>query len=184
VSLDEREELDQLRRRVRAARRATSAPMLVFGLVTLLFAGYRSAIPYSYIPGPLHWTVCSLLALIVLAGLDVLRRARTGVGPGRIPYRKAAGALLAAVVIGNVVWLLPFVQMLLWPGPVLTMLALWQRNNQLAVRAGLVTAVMVGGWFLRLLVDDAWPQLFCMAAGGVVLVLWGLVARSQERTIA
>jgi hypothetical protein len=33
-------------------------------------------------------------------------------------------------------------------------------------------------------VDDAWPQLFFMAAGGVTLVLWGLVARSQERTIA
>jgi hypothetical protein len=184
VTLDEREELDQLRRRVRAARRATSAPMLVFGLLTLVFAGYRSAVHYSYIPGPLHWTVCSLLALIVLAVLDGVRRARTGVGPGRITYRKAAGALLAAVIVGNVVWLLPFVQMLLWPGPVLTLLALWQRNTALAVRAGLVTALMVGGWFLRLLVDAPWSQPLVMAAGGVTLVLWGLVVRSQERTIA
>jgi hypothetical protein len=184
VSLDEKQELDRLRLRVRASRRATSAPMLVFGVATLLFAGYQVAFHFSFVPAPLYWPLCGLLALAVLVVIDVVRRGRTGVGPGRMTYTRAAVVLLVAVVAGNVIWLFPFAQMLLWPTSVLTVLALWQRNNPLARRAGIVAALVIAGWFIRLLVTVDGFQTLVMAAGGVVLTLWGLVERSREKAIA
>ena len=184
MSRAEQEDLNQLRRRVRAARRATSAPMLVFGVATLFFAGYEGAVHYYFVPAPLYWPLCSLIALLVLAGIDVVRRRRTGVGSGRITYSRAAAVLLAAVVVGNVVWLFPFAEMLLWPTSVLTVLALWQRNNPLAIRSGIIATMAIAGWFIRLLVTADWFQPLVMATAGAALTLWGLIARAHERSIA
>jgi hypothetical protein len=183
VSLDERQELDQLRQRVRAARWATSAPMLVVGGAMLVFAGYQGAVDYYFVPAPLYWPLCGLLALLALWGIDRVRRGRTGVGDGRLPYGKAAAVLVAVVIIGNVAWFLPILRMLLWPTTVLPILGLRQRNNRLAIRSGIIGGLMIVGWFVDTLALDGYYQPLIMGGGGLALTLWGLVERARERSI-
>lgn len=185
MSLDEQTELDQLRQRVRASRWATSGPLLVFGLTTMAFAGYLVAVNYYYfVPAPLFWPLCSLLALLVLWGIDRIRRDRTGVGAGRLPYGKVAAALIVVVVAGNLVWFYPLVKMLLWPATVLMIMALRQRNKPLALRSGIIGGVMIVGWFAGSVVTADWYDALIMGCGGLALTVAGLVERWRERKIS
>ena len=192
--------LELLRERVRAARWGSSAPMLVFGTLTLVFAGYQAFVAYYYWPMPAHWPLCSLIALIVLWLTGRARARRSGVGEGRRSYGKAAAVLAGVIVAGNVAWLLPFGRMLLWPASVLTLLALWQRNPRLARWSGGVAVAMIAGWWVDVLllgdvpeavhrllgieVAGHFAQALHMAAGGAVLVVAGLVERVRERRLA
>jgi hypothetical protein len=184
MQVDEQQELDELRGRVRAVRRATSAPLLVFGLATLVLAGYQGAVNYSFVPGPLEWPLCSLLALLILWIVDRVRRGRTGVGEGRLSYGRVGIVLAVVVIAGNVVWLLPFARMLLWPTTVLPLMALRQGNRRLAALSGVVGVLMIAGWVVDLLALDEFHQPLIMGGGGLALVVCGLAERVRERSIA
>lgn len=138
--------LDGLRLRVRAERWGTSGPLLGFGGVTVGFAGCLGAVSYRFVPRPLFWPLCSLVSLMVLWVADRSRRGRSGVGSGRVPYRQSVVDLLGVVVVGNLVWFVPLVKMLLWPGTVLTIMALAQRNTALAWRGAVFGVLMIVGW--------------------------------------
>ncbi|GAA2709964.1 hypothetical protein [Actinoplanes palleronii] len=184
VSFDERRELDQLRDRVRATRRATSGPLLVFGVAITVFAVYDGTVSYAFVPLPLYWPLCTLVALLALTGMDRMRRGRTGVGAGPFSYGKAAVLLAAVVLAGSTVWFFPFTKLLLWPATVLTVLAVRQGNRPLAVRSGIIGTVMIAGWAFDGPVPGGWLHPFVMGAGGVALIVLGLVWRGRERTIA
>ncbi|MFC7531988.1 hypothetical protein [Actinoplanes sp. GCM10030250] len=183
MSLDEHRELNRLRLRVRASRWATSGPLLVFGVTTMVFAGYLAAVHYYFVPAPLFWPLCSLLALLVLWGIDRIRRGRTGVGEGRLSYGKTAAVLLAVIVAGNLIWFYPLTKMLLWPGTVLTIMALRQRNKPLARRSGIIGGLMIAGWFAGSLVTADWYDPLMMGCGGLAMTAAGAVERQRERKI-
>ncbi|MEV0897094.1 hypothetical protein [Actinoplanes sp. NPDC049802] len=184
MSLDEQKELDQLRLRVRASRWATSGPLLIFGLMTMAFAGYLATVNYYFVPAPLFWPLCSLLALLALWSGDRIRRDRTGVGEGRLPYGKAALVLLAVIAAGNLVWFYPLMKMLLWPATILTIMALGQRNKSLALRSGIIAGVMIGGWFAGSAVTADWYDPLLMGCGGLALTVLGFAERQRERKIS
>jgi hypothetical protein len=183
MSIDERREFDRLRLRVRASRRATSEPLLIFGGATVLFAVYLATVAYYFVPAPLYWPLCSLVALLTLWGINRVRRGRVGVGEGRLTYGKAAAVLLGVIVVGNVIWFLPLAKMLLWPATVLTIVALRQRNKPLAVRSGIIGGAMIVGWFVEALVPIEWFPAVMMGGGGLALIVAGLVERARERRI-
>jgi hypothetical protein len=176
-------ELDRLRMRVRAARRAGSIPMLVFGLTTLVFAAYDGLVGYHFVPMPLYWPLCSLTALLLLWPIERIRSRRSGIGEGRFTYRRAAAVLVTVLVAGNLLWFLPFLRMLLWPASVLTILALWQRNRRLAWWSGVIGGMMIVNWFADLFLLSGHYQPIYMGAGGMALVLAGLVERDHERRV-
>jgi hypothetical protein len=180
ISVGERQELELLRQRVRASRRATSAPLLVFGVAMLAFACYEGLVRYAFVPRPLFWPMCSLVSLLVLAGVDRVRR-RAGVGAGRLSYGKATSVLVGVLLAGNLLWIFPFVGMLLWPGTVLTVLALRQRNHPLARRAGIIGGVMIVGWFLSGLVTAEWFNPVLRGGCGAAMLVLGLAAWVRER---
>jgi hypothetical protein len=66
---------------------------------------------------------------------------------------------------------------------VLTILALRQGNRPLAVRSGIIGAVMIAGWAFGGPVPGGWLHPFVMGASGVALILLGLVWREREKTI-
>ncbi|MEU4623914.1 hypothetical protein AB0G04_28560 [Actinoplanes sp. NPDC023801] len=176
-------ELDRLRMRVRAARRAGSAPMLVFGLTTLAFAVYDGLVGYHFVPMPLFWPLCSLTALLLLWPIARWRSRRSGVGEGRFTYRLAAAGLVTLLVAGNLLWFLPVLRMLLWPATVLTVLAVWQHNRRLAWWSGIIGGMMIMNWFADLFLLSGHYEPFYMGAGGVGLALAGLVERNHERSL-
>jgi hypothetical protein len=59
VSFDERHELDLLRDRVRATRRATSGPLLAFGVAISVFAIYDGTVNYAFVPSSRSRSCCS-----------------------------------------------------------------------------------------------------------------------------
>ncbi|GAA4598663.1 fatty acid desaturase [Actinoplanes octamycinicus] len=181
--LEERQRFDELRERVRASRRATSAPLLVFGVTVVIFAGYDGLSDYSFVPLPLFYVLCSVVALLALACIDRFRRRRTGVGAGRLSYGRTAAILLGVIVVGNLLWFYPFARQLLWPASVLTFMALWQRNKSLALRSGIIGTVMILGWLASQPLPFDWLLPAVMAGGGLALVVTGLVERARERTI-
>jgi hypothetical protein len=183
VWFNERHQLDLLRDRVRATRQATSGPLLVFGVAIMVFAVYDGAVNHAFVPLPLYWALCTLVALLALAGIDRARHRRTGVGAGRFSYGKATVLLVAVVLAGSIVWFFPFTKLLLWPATVLTLLALRQGNRPLAVRSGVIGVTMIAGWAVSGSVPGAWFHPFVMGAGGMALIALGLVWRARERTI-
>jgi hypothetical protein len=176
-------ELDRLRTRVRAARRAGSAPMLVFGVAMLIFATYQGLVRFMFVPAPLYWPLCALAALLTLWLIERVRLRHSGVGEGRLSYRRAAAALVLAAVAGNMLLFLPGVRMLLWPATVLTVLALWQGNRRLAWWSGIIGAVVIANWFADALLLDSGHQPLYMGAAGAALVLGGMSERSRERSL-
>jgi hypothetical protein len=176
-------ELDRLRMRVRAARRAGSAPLLVFGVSTLAFAVHDGLVDYYFVPMPLYWPLCSLAALLVLWPIEWWRSRRSGVGEGRFTYRRATAALVTMLVAGNLLWFLPFLRLALWPATVLTILALWQHNRRLAWWSGIIGGMMIANWFADAFLLSGHHQPIYMGAGGIGLVLAGLVERHRERSL-
>ncbi len=133
--------LDDLRRRARGHRRATSSPLFTFGVLTLLGAPLSSNFGWA----TLYWVLSIPVGFGFLAWRQRHRAARTGVGGGREPYGWFALGF----------WLLlfvPFGFFLVLTAPVagigagLAFVAWQQRNLYLAVCAlvfGVVGALEV-----------------------------------------
>ena len=92
-------------------------------------------------------------------------------------------AMVAVVVAGNLIWFYPLTKMLLWPGTVLTIMALRQGNKPLARRSGIIGGMMIAGWFAGSLVTADWYEPLIMGCGGIALTAMGVVERQRERTI-
>lgn len=188
LSESERQEFTRLRRRVRASRRATSVPLLTFGLVTLASATYLEVVRYLPVPHPLYWPITSLVTLLLLWGLDRRRAVRTGVGEGprsvaRMAAALAAGSVVVAAVAVSGSLLNPFLQILCWPTSVLLAVAVRQRNRTLTAWSGGVAALVLLGWTVDLFIPSVttWPAP--LAAGALLLVAGGLVQRADERSV-
>lgn len=188
-------ELERLRARVRADRRATSDPLLVFGALVVVFA-VAGPVLGGLGAGSRHlsllvfWPVLTFFALLALWLGSRRRAARDGVGEGSPSYRTVtAGYVVSQVVI--VVVLIPvlFVGVflpLVWPGAVLAAIGAWQRNRTL-VLLGVTTAVAGGLESLVVLrlglpPEWAWLQSVFYAVAGLALVVAGLVVRRRERS--
>ncbi|HEV7978879.1 hypothetical protein [Amycolatopsis sp.] len=187
-------ELERLRARVRADRRATSDPLLVFGALVL---GFAVAGPFlgglgaggRHLGLLVFWPVLTFFALLGLWLGSRRRAARDGVGEGSPSYRAVtAGYVVAQVVI--IVVLIPvlFVGVflpLVWPAAVLAAIGAWQRNRTL-VLLGVVIGVAGGLESLVVLrlglpPEWAWLQSVVYALAGVALLTAGLVTRRRER---
>jgi uncharacterized membrane protein YccC len=77
--------VERLRRRARADRRATSAPLLVFGVLSLA---------YPSVSDGLFWMAAGPLGFLVLAVIYRHRAVATGVGSGRGVTAVVTGVLL------------------------------------------------------------------------------------------
>jgi hypothetical protein len=189
-------DLERLRAQVRADRRATSAPLFVFGWLVI---GYAVAGPLlgglgagvRHLALLVFWPVLTVLALLGLWVGSRRRAVREGVGEGRPSYRTmTAGYLVAQVVI--VILLIPvlFVGVslpLVWPAAVLTAIGAWQRNRMLAL-LGVATGVVGGLESLFVVVHQglppawAWLQSVVYVLAGLALLAAGLVTRRRERS--
>jgi hypothetical protein len=191
-----KQDLERLRAQVRADRRATSAPLLVFGGLVI---GYAVAGPVlggmgagvRHLALLVFWPVLTALALLGLWLGSRRRAVRDGVGEGRPSYRTVtAGYLVTQVVI--VVVLIPvlFVGVflpLVWPAAVLTAIGAWQRNRMLAL-LGVATGAVGGLEGLFIVVYQglppawAWLQSVVYALAGLALLTAGQVSRHRERS--
>ncbi|MEU6080485.1 hypothetical protein [Streptomyces sp. NPDC047108] len=112
------DQAEELRKRARADRRASSVPLIALGVIILLSA------PFTYGAGVdevLYWYVAAPLGFVAIALWYRRRRTRTGVGSGRGAYGVAAlclvpGTLLAylALAYWYVAAPLGFVAVALW----------------------------------------------------------------------
>ncbi|HEV2376089.1 MAG TPA: hypothetical protein VGS19_28460 [Streptosporangiaceae bacterium] len=192
---DVAQELERLRARVRADRRDTSMPMLVFGgLVTFFAAAGLAAgrLPASgrHVTLLLFWPVFTIVALQVLWRISRRRALREGVGESRPSYRTMlagylAGLLLVTVVFTPVLFAGVFVPMV-WPAAVLTAIALWQRNRALGVLAvGVGVAGVLETYYVvvhrGVPQDWLWLQSVVYAVVGLGLLSAGLAVRHRER---
>lgn len=193
------QDLLRLRGQVRADRRATSAPLLVFGG---LVVGYAVAGPFLGTLGAgarhsallVFWPVLTLFAMIGLWVESRRRAVRDGVGEGRPSYRTMTwGYVVAQVVI--VVVLIPVlfvgvVLPLVWPAAVLTAIGAWQRNRLLSLLGVATGVVGVAGSLLVVStvahqgvpLGWAWAQSVVYALAGVALVMAGVVIRRREQS--
>ncbi|MFK0263600.1 hypothetical protein ACIQU1_19995 [Streptomyces angustmyceticus] len=198
---------EQLQRRARADRRASSVPLFIIGATVLLSA------PFTYGSAPaeqLYSLLVNPLAFVAIAFWYRKRRARTGIGSGRGGYEKSA------IFIA----LLPLVNLALslitpngqsewgiWPmGAValgLLALALLQRNGYLAACAavfGVATwmeAEYILGRWLNELAEKVtptppapfydgtidWVPVLVRALLGLSILAAGLVALRRERAV-
>lgn len=189
-------DLDRLRARVRADQRATSAPMLAFGILIVAYVAIGGLGASRLDAGGHHLTVLLYWPLATMAGLVTLwwserrRAGHDGVGEGRRTYRSATRAYLVALVLSIVLFLpVLFIGVftpIIWPAAVLASVAIWQRNRLLGAWAagigvvGGVTSVYVltnqglgSAWW--------WLQPAVYIALGLALVIGGLVIARRER---
>ena len=121
------EHLEQLKSRARADRRATSTPLFVFGLLTLLAAPLSDDLGWGW----LYWFLAAPAGFGFLAWQQRWRAARTGVG-GSDPYGKVViGWVLSLLAVAILASLAP----LLATTVGLLVIARRQRNRYLAVCA-------------------------------------------------
>jgi hypothetical protein len=122
------ERLEQLKVRARGDRRATSAPLLTFGAITLL--GAPLGVEWGW--GWLYWLLAAPVGFGFLAWRQRWRAARTGVGGGHEPYVwLVLGWGAALVLLGLLATLAPLMAITIG----LLVVARWQDNRYLAVCA-------------------------------------------------
>ncbi len=128
------ERLEQLKSRARADRRATSAPLFTFGVLTLIGAPLADNLGWGW----LYWLMAAPVGFGFLAWRQRWRAARTGVGGGHDPYGwLVAGWVLSLVVLGLLAAFAPMIAI----ATGLVVIARWQRNRYLAVCAVLFGVV-------------------------------------------
>lgn len=199
-------ETEELRRRARGDRRASSVPLIVIAGVVLVSAPFTYGSAFAE---PLGSMLINPLAFLAIALRYRARRARTGIGSGRGAYEWAALFVALLPVLNLLLAVLePGSQPALWPmGAIalaLLVLALLQRNGYLAVCAALFGAAtwmedeyLLGGWFNEIAekvtpippapfydgtVD--WVPVLVRALLGLSLLAAGLVALRRERAAA
>jgi hypothetical protein len=187
-------EAHRLSGRARGDRRASSVPLLAFGLLTIVSAPLMNTFSLWRL---FYWVIAGPAGLVFIAWYYRRRRIRTGTGSGRGSYARAALLLL-----GSFVLLIP---LLVVPLPavaaVLAVLAVRQRNAYLglcAVCFGLVGALETFGVFDNLLYKAAhrlgWftphsgyfngAPVLIYARVGVLMVGAGLLALQYERRLS
>lgn len=185
------ERLEQLKSRARADRRATSAPLFTFGVLTLVGAPLADDLGWGW----LYWLLAAPAGFGFLAWRQRWRAARTGVGGGHDPYGwLVVGWALSLVVLG----LLSAFAPLLGITAGLLVVARWQRNRYLAVCAvvlGVVGTLEVPfsavsnrlydladalGLFRTESGYFSWSRQLVVALLGAFLLGAGLVARRRE----
>jgi hypothetical protein len=188
-------DLEQLRERVRADRRATSAPLLIFGLVTVAFAA-TGWLWGNYVPAPLYWPLAGVVALVMLWCHGRLWAVRHGVGQGRQSLPVIAALIVAVSVLFFTAWWFVAFRPLLWPTAVLLAVAVRQHNQILARWAGGAAVVTTVIWLysafapgrdathgsLGLEYGFVLPVL--LGAAGLILAVAGVVLRGRERGAA
>jgi hypothetical protein len=187
-------ELGRLRARVRADRRATSAPLLMFGVVTLAFAAGDN-IWGRYVPAPLYWPLATAAALLGMWIYTRQRAVRHGVGEGRWSYAKLTGVFLVAVAVVISSWYM-ILRPLLWPMTALLVVALYQRNRVLAACSAGLVATAAPAWVYLVRSSDGtgansalglgyeWTETAVFAAAGAALLVMGVIFRVRERMAA
>ena len=187
-------DVEDIRRRTRQDRRATSVPLLTFGAL-----GIGGAI-VRILAGPtegLYWALAAPVGFAVTAW--VLRRHEvvSGVGTRSSSYRRWALGVLVTLL------LLPFLVLFGMPialiGLGLLAIAVRQRNTYLAVTAGVfaVVGVLDGLLFIENRIYDlnqwlgayestsgyaGWASKVSGALPAAVLLVAGLAARRRERS--
>jgi hypothetical protein len=188
-------ELALLRSRVRADRRGTSAPLVVFGGAVVVFAVgglLAGALPAAgrHTLLLLFWPVLTVAALLVLRRNARRRADRTGVGEGRFSYgRLTVGyvvGLLVLVLLVPVLFLGVFAPMV-WPAVMLAVIAALQRNRRLgALAAGLAVGGVAELWYVVAhsggAPDWLWAQSVVYVLAGLAVAVVGLLIRRRERT--
>jgi|tagenome__1003787_1003787.scaffolds.fasta_scaffold20826958_3 hypothetical protein len=188
-------DLERLRSRVRADRRATSAPPIAFGVLVIVYA-IVSQFAGALGPAGRHVTVLTFWPVVTAATLLGLwwwsrrRTQREGVGEGRTSYRTMTagylGALLVTVLLAIPVLFIGVAVPLVWPGAVLIAIGAWQRNRNLSrlgmglVLVAVLEAVLAA--FLRGSPPWSWIVSVAYALAGLALLAAGLVIRGHERT--
>jgi hypothetical protein len=185
-------EAERLRKVARGARRPSSVPLLVFGVLTLGYAPFAEDLS---ITNMLYWSAAGPVGFLLVAWWYRRRQIRTGVGPGRAPYAKAGLILLAAFAL-----VLPLTAVQLpTVGLVLLVLSVRQRNVYLGGFAVAVGAIGVLGTFTATLENamyraadqlgwfrqesgyfDGATTIITVAAG-LLLLAGGLFALRRER---
>ena len=150
-------ELDQLRRRTRAAQHAISYPLLVIGVV---FINYGVV---GFAPQPVAWRYAGALAFVALWALGKANEYATGVGGGRSDYLAIACGVFVATqltlsdVIVNALWISPSRIEGMWVG----IIGLGLIASGFSIRAGLLVGAGVAtcatGIALAIDKDPQWP---------------------------
>jgi hypothetical protein len=189
-------DLDRLRARVRGDQRITSAPMLVFGALIVLYALLGGLAAGQLGAGGRHSTLLFFWPLATIAGLVALwrwerrRAARLGVGAGRHSYRTATKGYLVAlaviVVLGLPILFVGVFTPMIWPAAVLATLAGWHRDRVLGIWAGAIGVLGGAASFALLAQADVserwwWLQASVWAALGLALIVGGRVIGRGER---
>jgi hypothetical protein len=187
-------DVEDIRRRTRQDRRATSVPLLTFGALGIGGAFVR------IVAGPaeaLYWALAAPVGFAVTAWVLRRHEVGSGVGTRSSSYRRWALGVLVTLL------LLPFLVLFGMPlaliGLGLLTIAVRQRNPYLAVTAGVfaVVGVLDGLLFIENRIYDlnqwlgayestsgyaSWASKVSGALPAAVLLVAGLTARRRERS--
>lgn len=189
-------EVERLKARVRADRWATSLPLFVFGVLTLLSSLVDEAGPIDVAWS--YWVVAAPLGFVFIAWYERRRAVRWGVGEGPVRYGVAAIVVFIAFYLPIPPFVTEFAPLAV-VGFALLVVAVLQRDVYLALSAavlGVVGGFEVFGWasqglsmiaealglpYLgRAVVDNSWV----VVGLGVFLLVAAILARRREVSAA
>jgi hypothetical protein len=126
---DALKDVERLRRLSEADRRASSVPLVVFGVLTIISAPLVSdgLTVWSFF----YWLIAGPAGFLLIAAWFRRRRLRYGIGSGKGSYLKTGLVLLISFVLVPFLWIIPFVTIAI----ALFVIAVRQRNTYLAVCA-------------------------------------------------
>jgi len=186
-------DVEDIRRRTRQDRHATSVPLLTFGALGIGGAFVRIAAEPA---DGLYWALAAPVGFAVTAWALRRHEVRTGVGTRSSSYRRWALLVLVTFLL---LPLFVFGMPLALIGLGLLTIAMRQRNTYLAVTAGVfaVVGVLDGLHFIGNRIGDlnqwlgayestggyaSWASEVSGALPAAVLLVAGLAARRRERS--
>ena len=189
------EDIDALRRRIRASQHVRSFPLLVIGG---LFINYGVS---AFANSPVQWRYGAPLAFVLIWALLKLNETNVGVGTGRADYLAAAFVVFALTNLTLIQRLLERLHGASLPGiwVIIVGLALlfvaWSSHDALLSVASLVTVAVgvftaIFGYNHNVFFDANksislfFPQNVLVIGLGCVLGLVGLITYRQERRLA
>ena len=186
-------DVEDIRRRTRQDRHATSVPLLTFGVLGIAGAFVR------ILAGPadgLYWALAAPVGFAITAWVFRRHEVGSGVGTRSSSYRRWALLVLVTLLL---LPLFVFGMPLALIGLGLLTIAIRQRNTYLAVTAGVfaVVGVLDGLHFIGNRIGDlnqwlgayestggyaSWASAVSGALPAAVLLVAGLAARRRERS--